>query len=322
MEKCISDEEPLVSFIIPVYNVEKYIGRCIESVLNQTYQNIEVILVDDGSCDNSREICQEYCNRDVRIRFFSRKNEGSSLTRNFGIEHASGEYLTFVDSDDFIHPEYTRILLDVIRNYDVKMVQCDFEEGGKSEFKKPLPKKIPVEIFADSTMFGDRKVKISVCGKLYKKELFESIRFPAVQKYDDEFVTYKVLYEAAQIAVVRMCLYYYFYNPNSQMRKKTDYYELDFVRAYEERICFFAEHGDKKASDFSKKELAIRLMLVFIQCLKNRENKNDKKEILDMFQKVYQSIENRKTLAFKEKMILAIFRAFPYGVSYMVNCFR
>ena len=185
--------QSLVSVIIPVYNTEKYLSRCIKSVLYSEYKNIEIILVDDGSIDSSGLICDSFAKEDDRIRVIHKSNGGLSSARNAGIDIAKGEYITFIDSDDYIHQKYIGYLLELLQMNKCNISQCELETGCNETFTNRRIRRKET-VYTINNLFKDRKIKIIACAKLYKSELFETIRFPLDRINEDEFVTYQLLY--------------------------------------------------------------------------------------------------------------------------------
>ena len=195
--------KPLVSVIIPVYNVAKYIRECLESVLNQSYENLEVIVVDDGSADGSGEICDEIAAADARVKVFHKKNggPGPSSARNFGLKKAKGEFLTFVDSDDVVRKGYVERMARVMKDNDI--VICGYNDivpedrimSGKTATEKLLVKQDNLEVV--------------VWGKLYRREVFEGIMYPDGEKYEDSLTAYKVLNNARSVVYISESLYKY-----------------------------------------------------------------------------------------------------------------
>ena len=310
----------LISVIIPIYNVEKYLARCVESVINQIYDNLEIILIDDGSTDNSSCICDQFEMTDKRIRVIHKENGGVSSARNVGLEHMTGKYVMFLDSDDFLEKNCISRMLELMNKYKVPVVQCDFEEGDKDLFCKSAGK-VTERLYCDSKIFGDRKIKITVWGKLYDAKLFHNIRFPIVCN-EDEFVTYKVLYYAGKIATTNEKLYYYYKNDNSIMRKKRNYVPIDFIKAYEERIAFFQEKKDLGAVEMTYKEFAIRLMLFYMRCCENPQNTNDKDSILQKYREYYHKVKFNKNILLREKVMLSIFYKIPKVITKFINIMR
>ncbi len=192
------NKEIKVSIIVPVYQVEKYIEKCLNSLINQTYKNIEIILIDDGSQDRSGEICDEFANRDSRIRVFHKKNEGVSVARNIGIENSNGEYITFVDSDDYVDRNYVEELINSCVNNDSDIsfcgVQNENENGEISTITRQIEKKLHGNAMLKE-MF-DEKYFVSVCwAKLYKKSVIGNIRFDSNMRIAEDL---KFLYEISK----------------------------------------------------------------------------------------------------------------------------
>lgn len=237
---------PLISVIIPVYNVEKYICRCLDSVLQQTYRNYEIILINDGSTDNSGNICQHYQSIEPKITLLSQKNQGLSSARNVGIELAKGAYLTFIDSDDCVRSSYLEKLLKVMEKHDADISFCGSECFG-DEFSNELINKN----FDGIRSFSGRdackliyskegRVDYGVAwGKLYKRELFSEYRYPIGRLHEDQFLTYKLFYASSKVVEIGECLYGYFQNPEGIMRSPFSIKRYDGIVAYDETKKFF-----------------------------------------------------------------------------------
>lgn len=181
-----------VSVVVPVYNVEKYLDRCITSILNQTYPDFELILIDDGSGDSSGSICDAWAKADARIRVFHKENGGLSDARNYGIDYAKGEYITFVDSDDYIDRDYLSILVGLVREYGAQIACvsgiCAYE-GGKVAHKSSDSRGCLGAEEALKCAYTRRYFGVSAWGKLYKADLFSEIRYPKGRLYEDLLVT-------------------------------------------------------------------------------------------------------------------------------------
>lgn len=240
-----------ISIIIPVYNVETYLKRCINSIREQTFSNFDVILVDDGSPDQCPSICDEYVQIDTRIYVIHQKNRGPSAARNVGIEWAfensDSKFLAFIDSDDWVHPQYLECLLRMVKEYKVKVGACSFHSTNRyvilTEGEKKRERCMSPEDFYDM----NRVNATVVWGKLYCKNCFRTIRFPEGKLHEDEFTTYKILFELPYLIVSEKKLYYYFENENSIMHKTWTESRLDALEAHKEQILFFSEKGFPKA---------------------------------------------------------------------------
>lgn len=235
---------PLISIIVSVYDVELYIHRCIDSILAQTFIDFELILVDDGSPDNSGGICDEYAKCDERVSVIHKQNGGLSSARNAGIEAAKGEYLVFVDSDDVIHPQFLQILYCAFEksNVDIAMGRlCRFKDDTDLQ-KMQMVQDVffnycnGLEIL--NCLFDKEEfipIFVSVCGKLFKRRLFEEIRFPEGRLFEDEFITYRLYYLANMVGFIDKNMYYYFVNAsgitqNLSIQKRFDEYDAQWER--------------------------------------------------------------------------------------------
>lgn len=240
----------MISIIIPVYKVEKYLNRCIDSVINQTYRNIEIILVDDGSPDNCPEICNEYAAKDSRIRVIHQKNAGLSAARNAGLDIAQGDYIGFVDSDDYIHPEMYERLLNAIEFNHADIALCNFQyvnEIGKIIYKfSPLKNEIMDSNTALDKLEESYGVYYVVAwNRLYKRELFKQVRFPVGKQHEDEAIAHIIYNNAKKIVAIDDELYYYVQREGSIMADMT-IRSLDIIEVFNERISYYLEHNYKE----------------------------------------------------------------------------
>jgi len=243
----------LISIIVPVYKVEPYLHRCVDSILNQTYKNMEIILVDDGSPDRCGEICDEYAKKDNRIKVIHKENGGLSEARNFGIDIAKGRYISFLDSDDWIHKKYISELYKLLIKTNADISACDFLRT-KTEDVPKIEKGIIHEFTNIEALeqFTDKfYVQMVVTwGKLYKRELFDHIRFPVGRLHEDEFTTYKLIYKAKKIVLTNSKMLYYWQRSDSIMRSGFNLNQkLDALDSYEERAAFFQFIGLNELSD-------------------------------------------------------------------------
>ena len=207
---------PKLSIIVPVYKVEQYIHKCVDSILNQTFTDFELILVDDGSPDNCGKICDEYAQKDFRIRVIHQKNSGVSVARNKGLEAATGDYISFVDSDDYISPVMYSTLINTAISSDADMVKCGYQEFSNSGLGKVrdfnrkqnciVQKNEILKCYFESVLF------IVVWNAIYKRELVENVKYPVGVIAEDNYVSGLYLAHAKKICIVDKVLYFYRYN--------------------------------------------------------------------------------------------------------------
>ena len=239
--------DELISIIIPVYNVEKYIDKCIESIVGQSYDNLEIILIDDGSTDNSAGKCDEWKKKDDRIKVIHKKNGGLSDARNSGIQVANGKYFMLVDSDDYVHKNIVEFLYKNIIEYDADISFCDFRKYRENENIKLDSEHIAKRVFNSEEYFRNFYGSISTqstvaWAKLYKAELFDEVCYPVGKLREDEFTTYKLVHKANRIVYVDEKLYYYLIRENSIMLKTDIKKFVDYIQALYERNQFISEN--------------------------------------------------------------------------------
>lgn len=249
MLKC----EPLISVIVPVYNVEKYLSKCIESIRMQTYKNLEIILVNDGSEDRCQLICEGFCKIDNRIKLLNKKNGGLSDARNVGLEISTGQYLTFIDSDDYITMDYIEYLYNMLKNNnaDVSICNCYLVKEDESIISNKLKKnpniKVMDNISAIETLLYQKEFTSSAWGKLYSTKVFENIYFPVGKLHEDVGTIYKVLDKSSCIVWRNEAKYYYLQRSNSIVNsnfnvKRMDYLEqtleiIEYMKLYHKNLC-------------------------------------------------------------------------------------
>lgn len=203
---------PLISVVVPVYNVEAFLDDCVESIISQTYANLEIILVDDGSTDSSAELCDKWMKSDSRVMVIHKTNGGLSSARNAGIEIARGEYIGFIDSDDYIHPQMYECLLKLLNKSSRKMASCSFERvqdsnGIQCRREMSLGKELDVRKTLDGVFCGS--INVSVCCKLFTKDVFDSVRFPVGETNEDVCVTIPTIAISGGSISTGEKLYYY-----------------------------------------------------------------------------------------------------------------
>ena len=235
---------PELSVIVPVYNTEKYLHKCVDSILSQTYRDFELLLVDDGSPDQCGTICDAYAAQDSRVKVIHKTNGGVSEARNVGLDQAKGYYISFIDPDDWVEPDMFRSAIDFCTTNQTDIVCFEVCEVRKNKKKFHYR-------FAVNSVFEakDALVKIltdvidnSPCNKIYKKNVWKGVRFPVGRRYEDVATIYKTFYNAKRIGYIKKCFYYYLKHEGSAIALS-----FDAQRRYE---CFL---GYKERYEFAKK---------------------------------------------------------------------
>ena len=236
---------PLITIIVPVYNVEKYLEKCIKSVINQSYKNLQIILVDDGSTDKSGDICDYYARIDKRIQVIHKKNEGLSEARNVALNLVKGKYIGFVDSDDYIKITMYEDLLNSIIEYDADISICNFYNviNGKSIVKNDITKnKIYNKVEILKEIILDKDIQSYAWNKLYKSELFNEIRYPIGRKYEDIGTTFYLLEKCNKVVVLGKPEYYYLNREDSLVNTVTEETIIDYLEIIMERSNYIEQN--------------------------------------------------------------------------------
>lgn len=299
----------LVSIIVPIYKVEEYLIKCIDSLVNQTYKDLEIILVDDGSPDSCGDICDEAAKHDNRIKVVHKKNGGLSDARNAGMQIATGKYISFIDSDDFISLDFYQTLLDVIKRTDCDIVECgvlkvnpDFED--KHDISKITSEKTYSAKDALVELINDGEFHQHVWNKLYKREVVENILFEKGACNEDEFWTYRVFGNAKKIVKVDTKMYFYLQRPGSIMGVGYSLKRLDALKAKKERQIYL----EKNYSDIAH----IGKINFFLSCyyaykastkwLKGNDKKTAKKTIKTHLKNITMSKKDTSILNKKNRI--------------------
>lgn len=249
----VTGMQELISVIVPVYNVAQYLERCLTSLAGQTYKNIEIILVDDGSTDTSGEICDAWQKKDSRIRVFHKTNGGLSDARNYGMQRASGEYICFIDSDDWIDLRFAEVLLDALTDTESDVAECRYLCTDKSDIIPDAKhSRYNPEVFTGKECFLHfltNHFQVSVCNKMYRKEILENQPFQNGVYHEDEFWTYKIFSKARKICRLNYTGYYYFQRSGSIIHSKLSRKRVtDAFVAGKDRIDFIERHYPEYAS--------------------------------------------------------------------------
>lgn len=300
-----------VSVIVPVFNVESALERCVNSLINQKYKYLQIVLIDDGSTDRSGEMCDEYEKKDDRIVVFHQKEQGVSVARNKGLELADGELICFLDSDDEANENYVSRLVENMEKYDLDISQACLLRVRDGNVPEYVYEEKPVEVFDNVQMQWkifekNRFFSMCLCGKVFKKELFDGLKFPVGRINEDESLIYLLMYRAKRIGIMDDNLYYYHYNSQSITEKKYNIHRLDCFYMFEEKYSFFIKEGLNDLADKTANEYFSQMAIVFCHDKKQiTDYKAIKKKAKEIYKKDRKEILSKAKLK-KEKKIFYI----------------
>lgn len=247
-------EQNKISVVVPVFRVEKYLSRCVDSILGQTYKNLEVILVDDGSDDGCPSLCDDYAKKDERVKVIHRKNGGLSAARNSGIAVATGNYIALIDSDDYIGSNMFKHLMEETVSNDADLALCDYQYVHENDDPTDLDKTYDDSdiIVTDGRRsqyymyesYRNRTTYTVAWNKLYKKDLFDGITYPEGRIHEDESRTHKLLYRAKKIVYIKAPYYYYLQRDDSIVGSAVSVKKLQLIDAYVDRLTFYREENE------------------------------------------------------------------------------
>lgn len=315
-----------VSVIVPVYNVEKYLNACIDSILAQTFTDFELILVDDGSQDNSGAICDDYARKDERITVIHQKNQGQAAARNNGIKIARAEWIHFVDSDDLIHPQILEILYSAV-DENTQISMCGVYKGdnlSESFFSPKIDyrfKKHPINEEQLVAMYRDGYQFWVVWAKLIKKEIIEKYSFTPGRIYEDSAVVFKWFNETKNINITDEQLYFYRINSNSTMQINFSLKNLDVLWVFEEQMKFYKNTDFNELKKAVYRKYAVTCAKTYYRLLENpkwaEEAQKLKKELKVFIEKKRKHIEFNEDWEFN--MVFGILYSRPIRIIFRLE---
>ena len=305
--------DPIISIIVPIYNVGKYLPKCIESILNQTFKNFELILVNDGSTDNSGVVCDDYEKKDTRIKIIHKSNGGVSSARNAGLYVAKGEYIGFVDPDDYIdknmYEKLYRLCID--NNSDIAICRFNREINGKIQNKESTEEIIELNnMEAMNELFKGNLYRFSLCNKLFSKKCFNDVLFPEGRIHEDLSTTYKLFANSKKAVYINYCGYIYVRRENSILTSTYNEKRLQAFIAWDEIIEFI----DKNYYEIIEQVIAtftywcVDNILYILNQVNNSKKKNNYLNIIQKYTtKYYIYIKRNNILSRSYKLRIRIF---------------
>lgn len=317
---------PAISVIVPIYNVEEYLTGCVASVSRQTFSDFELILVDDGSPDRCPQLCDGLAKTDSRIRVVHKQNGGLSSARNAGMKLAQGEYLFFLDSDDYLHPMTFETMYRIAREENCDIVSCKFRET-QEKYSSYCPQD---EGDALCEFFDNREAlekmysqqhdfSVVACAKLYRTELFREIEYPEGRLHEDEFTTYKLIFRANKIAFLHAKFYNYYQNPQSITHAAYRLQRLDGLTALKEQLVFLEEKKIQRAYRELQWVYVIQLMEHFYQIKKLQQRKDILDQISSELKSQMKSIRDNPDFNWKRHALWLSFCLSP-GLFHRIRC--
>lgn len=301
-------EQPLISVIVPVYKVEPYLDKCISSVVNQTYKNLEIILVDDGSPDNCPAMCDAWAEKDSRIRVLHQRNQGGGAARNAGLDLASGSLIAFVDSDDYIAPDMYAHLYTLLEQ-GVDIAECSYVEvvGDDAVFACGYETHSYTVQEAMEEHIQDRVFRQLIWNKLYRRHVMDGIRFPTDKKIDDEFFTYRVLGNANALIYSTKVCYAYRQQSESVMHSMPISKRIQAVEAKTQRHTYIKTHFPE-LTDLSARDLWFTCIYQGQLALRELDDSAARNTMADLITVLKENPISMRTCNAKEKLWLILAR--------------
>lgn len=331
------NQKTLVTVVIPVYNMEKYITKCVTSILNQKYRNIEVVAINDGSTDSSKEILDDFAQRDKRLRVITTENRGLSAARNKGIVESKGEYIVFIDADDYISDEYVDVLLDVCESKKVPISQCFYKtisaECNEDIFEYEEVKESDIKVYNDREMILNLYNHMMLPStltwtKMYKRDLFNigpdtldvfdenHIAFPEGRIYEDDYVSYRLFHKAGKVAVVNKVMYAYRKNPDGITNGPFSIKGMDLMLSLEERIRFYKKRGDRNIVNLTYRRYYYEICRTIYKTKRSKGNIPEWRQVVKELNR-----KKRKTLLMIIKVLRFEDKSFVRTQLIKVKCF-
>lgn len=287
----------MISVITPVYNSKSFLSQSIESILNQSYSDFELILVDDGSTDGSSELCDSYAWKDDRIIVIHQANQGQAAARNRALDICKGEYIAFADSDDYIHPCMLEILFNNLIKKCADVSVCNYIVGNSTSHsweRKPLTlKEYSGKEFIKLSFLNRTGKSWILCDKLFKRSCFDNIRLPEGRINEDNATVYKIIYNAKKVVDCDAVLYYYFTNQDSTVNQSFKLKHLDYLLVLEEMIEFFTEHNEPELLDWANKSYLFSLAEMYTKVKKYCSSPQTEAELKRKLSKHYKQEKSK-----------------------------
>ena len=302
-------KEELVTLLVPVYNTEKYIKRCLESIINQTYKHLEIILIDDGSTDSSSKICDDYAKKDSRIEVFHKENQGSSAEKNFGLSIAKGKYISFVDSDDYLEPTIIEKLVKKIESNQSDIAICNFFPNNTTNLEETFTSRQALTYIMDKKYFRGYN-----WNKLYKRELAKDIQFCTdIYMAEDLLFNCKYLLKAKKCSYIDEKLYHYNCdNNNSISNSKLSKKYLTIIDSYYGLVNLYKENKIEYLPYLYIDEFKVCCDIIYKNSLiKDKKDKLDLKKVYDKKKELFNEITKSKDIKFRKKIEVCIYGLMP-----------
>ena len=314
----------LISVIVPIYNVEEYLPRCIESLISQTINNIEILLIDDGSTDNSGEICEKYSCIDDRIRVFHKKNGGLSDARNYGLDKMNGDYVGFVDSDDYVSPDYLFVLYNIAKKggAEVSCVDCMIDGDLDIVNHDDLHFRVIDNKEALNRCFTRRGFGISACMKLYRKELFDSVRFPVGKLYEDADTIPYILAKTNQVAYTDYKLYFWLQRTDSIMHRSLMKRDLYWFDVFGKLYSFINDNYNNLMESFVCRYTDDLFLTILHRLIYDNNYLKKCKIIKNRISVSWAEVKNNKYLSKKRKLSFMLFYYAPILYKWTYYCYK
>lgn len=313
-------------FIIPVYKVEEYLERCVESVLAQSYKNVGIVLVDDGSPDICPQICDRYGEKYENVHVIHKPNGGLSDARNAGLAYVSDkaesdDYITFLDSDDFVHPNFAERMITLCEENNCGMAQCGYEKGSADVFSESKGESKVFVTDAENALLG-YILKSQCCAKVFRADTYSDLRFTKNVLNEDEFITYKAVFAAKTVAFTDENLYYYYQHGTSIMdeiakKLKDNPRRYDYLKAYDERLAFFTEKNLPDQIMKTHEKICTDIILRYCEqmFLKKEDRDTDcvNGTYMRIYREHYKAMIKRKGMPIKRRLMYIFFNILPYS---------
>ncbi|NTW71212.1 MAG: glycosyltransferase [Eubacteriaceae bacterium] len=295
-----------VSIIIPVYNTEKYISKCIDSIMGQAFTDFDLILVNDGSTDNSGKICNNYASEDDRISVIHKPNGGQSSARNAGLAIAKGEYISFIDSDDWIDPDFYCTLVEYADSNRADIAACNLYVVNQWDQIRPFTPDAKSKIYsraeAVEEIFSNRILTFSPCNKIYRRHIFENLRFDQDIILEDMDIAYKIIHRANKIVYLEQPLYYYRYNNESTLRKKFTLKRIDEYEVKKRMYEFYLKNYPELADQVYLELLLTGINLYRLVSIHHRNKLQQYQYLIEFDRKILRRLLTNSRLKIKKKI--------------------